>query len=147
MKEGSLFVLFVPMRSTKPGCFRSCSWSLWKAFKEEVCISLVSSHLDLWCKNSWILNDFSLKIKLNCSWKFRRNWNVPLVLSKRSWWAGFLWNLFGKIWIQNVEDIDLKVISAAENSNQNFKNQVFKGKISWGCDNAWANSSGHTGLS
>jgi hypothetical protein len=29
-----------------------------------------------------------------------------------------------------VEDIDLKVISAAENSNQNFKNQVFKGKIS-----------------
>jgi hypothetical protein len=31
----------------------------------------------------------SLKIKLNCSWKFRRNWNVPLVLLERSWWAGF----------------------------------------------------------
>jgi len=35
----------------------------------------------------WMI--FSLKIKLNCSWKFRRNWNVPLVLLERSWWAGF----------------------------------------------------------
>jgi hypothetical protein len=32
---------------------------------------------------------FSLKIKLNGSWKFWRNWNVPLVLLKRSWWARF----------------------------------------------------------
>ncbi len=29
MKEGSLFC-FVVMRSTEPGCFRSCSWCLWK---------------------------------------------------------------------------------------------------------------------
>jgi hypothetical protein len=28
------------------------------------------------------------------------------------------WNLFGKIWIQNVGDIDFKVISATENSNK-----------------------------
>jgi hypothetical protein len=28
------------------------------------------------------------------------------------------WNLFGKIWIQNVGHIDFKVISAAENSNK-----------------------------
>jgi hypothetical protein len=36
----------------------------------------------------WMIS--SLKIsKLNCSWKFRRNWNVPLVLLERSWWAGF----------------------------------------------------------
>jgi hypothetical protein len=27
---------------------------------------------------------FSLKIKLNCSLKFLRNWNVPLVLLERS---------------------------------------------------------------
>jgi hypothetical protein len=34
-------------------------------------------------KSSWILNDFSLKIKLNHSWKFRRIWNVPFgVLGK-----------------------------------------------------------------
>ncbi len=31
------------------------------------------------------------------------------------------WNLFGKIWIQNVGDIDLKVISAPENSNKFLK--------------------------
>jgi len=35
----------------------------------------------------WMM--FSLKIKLNHSWKFQRNWNVPLVLLERSWWAGF----------------------------------------------------------
>ncbi len=34
---------------------------------------------------------FSLKIKLNHSWKFWRHWNVPLVLFKRAWWAGFNW--------------------------------------------------------
>jgi hypothetical protein len=28
------------------------------------------------------------------------------------------WNLFGKIWIQNVRDIEFKMISAAENSNK-----------------------------
>jgi hypothetical protein len=33
----------------------------------------------------WLI--FSLKIKLNRSWKFWRNWNVPLVLLERSWWA------------------------------------------------------------
>jgi len=31
----------------------------------------------------------SLKIKLDCSWKFQRNWNVPLMSLERSWWAGF----------------------------------------------------------
>ncbi len=35
----------------------------------------------------WMIS--SLKIELNCSWKSRRNWNVPLVLLERSWWAGF----------------------------------------------------------
>jgi hypothetical protein len=35
----------------------------------------------------WMIS--SMKIKLNRSWKFRRNWNVPLVLLERCWWAGF----------------------------------------------------------
>jgi hypothetical protein len=35
----------------------------------------------------WMI--FSRKIKLNRSWKLQRNWNVPLVLLERSWWAGF----------------------------------------------------------
>jgi hypothetical protein len=49
---------------------------------------LGSMTFGLVCKSSWIVNDFSLKIKLNRSWKFWRNWNVPLVLLERSWWAG-----------------------------------------------------------
>jgi hypothetical protein len=35
----------------------------------------------------WMIS--SLEIKLNCSWKFWRDWNVPLVLLERSWWAQF----------------------------------------------------------
>jgi hypothetical protein len=34
------------------------------------------------------------------------------------------WNLFGTIWIQNVGDIDLKVSSAAENSNKFQKTKL-----------------------
>ncbi len=35
-----------------------------------------------------------------------------------------LWNLFGKIWIQDVGDIDFEVISAAENSNKFQKTRL-----------------------
>jgi len=50
-----------------------------------------------WCHGIWTCSAkvfeywmiSSLKIKLNCSWKFRRNWNVPLLVLERSWWAGF----------------------------------------------------------
>ncbi len=35
----------------------------------------------------WMIS--SLKIKINHCWKIRRNWNVPLMLLERSWWAGF----------------------------------------------------------
>ncbi len=35
----------------------------------------------------WMI--FSLKIILNHNWKSLRNWNVPLALLERSWWAGF----------------------------------------------------------
>ncbi len=60
------FVLFcfVGMRSSEPGCFRSCSWCLWKAVDEEGYMGLVPWHLDLWCKSFGILNIFSLKIKI-----------------------------------------------------------------------------------
>jgi hypothetical protein len=90
-----LLFCFVVMRSTKLGCFRSCSLYLWKALNEEECMGLVPWRLDLQCKSSWILNEepywmiSSVKIKLNYSWKFRRDWNVHLVLLERSWWAGF----------------------------------------------------------
>jgi hypothetical protein len=47
---------------------------------------------DVWTRGPkvleyWMLS--SLKIKFNCSWKFWRNWNVPLVLLERPWWAEF----------------------------------------------------------
>ncbi len=35
----------------------------------------------------WMIS--SLKIKLNSSWNFQRNWNVPLVLLQRTWSARF----------------------------------------------------------
>ncbi len=86
MKDGSLFC-FVIMKSTEPGCFRLCCWCLWKALDEEGCMGLVPC-LDLWCKSScWMI--FYLKIELNRSFNFWRNWNVPLMLLERSWWAGF----------------------------------------------------------
>jgi len=38
------------------------------------------------------------------------------------------WNLFGKIWIQNVGDIDLKVIFGSENPNKFQKTRFWKEK-------------------
>jgi len=61
MKEGSLFVLFVLMRSTELGCFRLCSWCLAKALDKEGCMGLVPWCLELRCKSSGILNDFFTK--------------------------------------------------------------------------------------
>jgi hypothetical protein len=67
---------------------------------------------------------------------------VLLVLLERSWWAGFNGILFDKIWIQNVRDIDLKMISAPENSNKFQRTRFCKGKISWGHLNTQANDPG-----
>jgi hypothetical protein len=52
--EGRLFVCFVCTDEIHPigGCFRLCSWFLWKALNEEGCIGLVSWCLDLRCKSS-----------------------------------------------------------------------------------------------
>jgi len=72
------FVLFVLMRSTEPGCFRSCSWSLWKALERRS--GLVWFH-GIWTYGAKVLEYgmiFSLKIKFNFSWKFWRKWNMAL---------------------------------------------------------------------
>ncbi len=95
MKEGCLFalfyfVLFVLVRSTESGCFRLCSWCPLKALQKEWVHGL--GFPDVLTCHAKVLEygmSSSLKMELNCSWKFWRNWNVPLVLSKRSWWAGF----------------------------------------------------------
>jgi hypothetical protein len=93
MKEGSLFC-FVVMSPTSLGCFRSCRWCLWKALDDEGCTGLVGSTRKgawawfhgVWTCHAKVLEYWmisSLKIKLNRSWKFRRNWNVHLVLFKK----------------------------------------------------------------
>ncbi len=74
----------------------------------------------------WMIS--SRKIKLNPSWKFPRNWYVPLVLSERSWWAGFNGIYLVKFGFR-MWDIDFSVIPATENSNKFQKNQVLEGKI------------------
>jgi hypothetical protein len=83
MKEGSLFVclfvcfvLFVLLRSIELGCIKSGSWSVWKALDEER--GAWAWFHDIWTCNTKVLEYwmiFSLKIKLNHSWKFRKNWN------------------------------------------------------------------------
>jgi hypothetical protein len=91
MKQGSLFVLFCLYRWDPPnwdasdhvlGLFGKLSTrrGVWAWFHGVwTCGAKILEY--------WMIS--SLKIKLNCSWKFRRNWNVPLVLVERSWWAGF----------------------------------------------------------
>ncbi len=73
----------------------------------------------------WMIS--SLKIKLNHSWKFWRNWNVPLVLVERSQWAGF-----NGIYLVRLDSecgrFDFEMISAAENSIKFQKTRFWKEK-------------------
>jgi hypothetical protein len=93
MKEGSLFVLF---------CF-VCTYEIhWTGDASDCILGLFGKlsrrrGASAWFHGVWtcgveVLEYWmisSLKIKLNHSWTFRRNWNVPLVLLERSWRAGF----------------------------------------------------------
>ncbi len=47
-----------------------------------------------------------LKFKLNRSWEFQRNWNVPLVFLERSWWVRFDRIYLVRFGFRNVGDID-----------------------------------------
>ncbi len=124
------------MRSTKLGCFISCFWCLWKAVNKEGCMGLVPWRLYLWCKvlEYWMI--FSLRTKLSRSWKFQRNWSMPLVFFERSWWTWFngiylirfgfrMWEILIFKWF-----LPLKI-------QLNSKNQVLEGKISWECGKTW----------
>jgi hypothetical protein len=96
MKEGCLFVLF-------------CLY-LWDPLNQDALDHILGVFRKLlkrrgawaWFHDVWTCGAkvfeywmiFSLEIKLNHSWKFWRNWNVPLVLLKRSWWGDlmeFIW--------------------------------------------------------
>jgi hypothetical protein len=102
--EGRLFVLFCSYEIHQTGVFSECVLGVFGKLLTRS--SAWAWFHDVWTCRAKVLEYWmmsSLKIKLNClSWQFERNWNVPLVLLERSWWAGF--NGI-KIWIQNVGDI------------------------------------------
>ncbi len=114
------------MRSTKLGCFRSHSWSLLRRGASAWFHGVWTWGVKVF--EYWMIS--SLKIKLNCNWKFLRNWNVPLVLVEKPWWAGlmeFIWydldSECGRYWFFKWF-LPLKI-------QINSKNQVLEGKISW----------------
>jgi hypothetical protein len=91
MKEDSLFVLFCfylwdPVNRDASDCVLSLSGKLSKRRVASAWFHGVWT-CGVEVLEYWMI--FSLKFLLNRSWKFRRNWNVPLVLLERSWWAGF----------------------------------------------------------
>jgi hypothetical protein len=85
------FVLFALMKSTELGCFKLHSWFLLRRRDASAWFHGVwSCRVEVF--EYWMIS--SLKIKLNYNWKFWRNWNVPLVLLERPWWARlmeFIW--------------------------------------------------------
>ncbi len=74
----------------------------------------------------WMIS--SLKINLNCGWKFRRNWNVPLVLLERAWWAGFNGIYLVRFGFRMWEILIFKWFLPTENSNKFQKTRFSKGK-------------------
>jgi hypothetical protein len=85
MKEGSLFC-FIIMRSTKLGCLFKVSLQSFRWGEVHRLGSMMFGLVVQKFFEYWMIS--SLKTKLNRSWKFRRNWNVHLVLLERSWRAG-----------------------------------------------------------
>jgi hypothetical protein len=89
----------------------------------------------------WMIS--SLKIKLNRSWKLRRNWNFPLVLLEGSWWAGFngiylvrfefrMWGILMFKWF-----LLLKIQTNSKKPGFGRKNQL---------RNTWAKGTGHISM-
>jgi hypothetical protein len=89
----------------------------------------------------WMI--FSLKIKLNISWKIQRNWKVHLVLLKRSWWAGFNGIYLVRFGFKMWEILILKWFLLLK-IQINSKKPGFGRKISRGCGNNWVNDTCHT---
>jgi hypothetical protein len=79
---------------------------------------------------------YSLKIKLNRSWNFWRNWNVSLVLLERSWWAGSNGIYLVRFGLRMWEILIFKWFLPPK-FKKIKKKQVLEGKISWECGNTW----------
>jgi hypothetical protein len=114
-----------------------------KSLNKEGCMGLIPWRLDLRSKRSWIFNDFFTEN--NGSWKFQRNWNLPLVLLEISWWARF-----NGIYLVRFGFRMWEILILNDFCHWKFKwipkNQIFEGKISWRCGNTWVNGAGHTSV-
>ncbi len=78
----------------------------------------------------------SLKIKLNHSWKFWRNWNVPLVLLERPCWWGRFYGIYLERFGSRMWDVLIfKWFLPLKISNKFQKTRFLEGKISWGRGN------------
>jgi hypothetical protein len=110
LKEGSLLVLFClylwdPPNWDASDCVLGLFGKLSKRRGASAWFHCVST-CDAKVLEYWMI--FGLKISLNHSWKLWRNWNVPLVLLERSWWAGFNENYLVQLGFRMWEILILK---------------------------------------
>ncbi len=94
---------------------------------------------DVWTCGAKVLEYWmicSLEIKLNHSWKFWKNWNLPLVLLERYWSAGFIGIYLVRFGFRMWEILILKWLLLLK-IQINSKKPGFGRKISWGCGNIW----------
>ncbi len=92
MKEGSLFLFCFVLQLWDPPNQAASDRVLGVFGKLLIRRGAWAWFHDVWTCGAKVLEYWMippLKIKLNRSWKFWRNWNVPLVFLERSWWAGF----------------------------------------------------------
>ncbi len=92
---------------------------------------------DIWTCSEKVLEYwmiFSLKIKLNHSWKFQRNWEFLLVLFARSQEVGLNGIYFVKFGLRMGEILNC-ILSLKIQINH--KNQVLEGKVSWEHGRTW----------
>ncbi len=81
MKEGSLF-LFCSYEIHRTGILQIVFFVSLESSRQGWAYGLGSMMF-------WLAVQKFLNIEWFLHWKFQRNWNVPLVLLERSWWAGF----------------------------------------------------------
>jgi hypothetical protein len=130
MKEGTLFLLFCLYLWDPPN--GDASYHILGLFgKLSMRRGAWAWFHDIWTCGAKVLEYWmisSLKIKLNHSWKFWKNWNVPLVLLETFWWLGFY--VIYLVRFHNVGNIDFEIILLlqieinSQNSGFGRKNQL-----------------------
>ncbi len=121
-------------------------WVSLESSWQEGCMGFVSMVFGLAMQKFFNIEFFSLKIRLICSWKFRRNRNVPFVLLERTWWERFNGIHLVRFGFRMWQILIFKWFSAAENSKKFQKTRFWNGKSFGGCGNIWANGTSYTSL-